>query len=129
MNYAELALKGRSVTPKPFPGKYPTRIAIFSEKGRNPDFTYHGKPVPELLRTIQTGYIRKGGRVTDLSITEFDQNGIIYYLRRGGLGTMAEFRNIYFPIPAFLFDNLDTMDRAYVLLARKSFAQVIRVCM
>ena len=77
-------LPGVSPAPRPFPGAYPTRMRIKTTRG-NLNFEYVGKPVPSLKDLVGRRFLRVGGDVNNLIITEFDQNGIVRELRGGGL--------------------------------------------
>jgi hypothetical protein len=107
-----------SPAPRPFPGKYPTRIQIKSFRGSVP-CSYTGKPVPELKEWLSRRYLRVGGDARNLTITEVDQNGIIRQLLGGGANQEAVFANMYFPLPSFYLDYLSTTGRTYLFLDRE----------
>lgn len=116
MGYNKIPKWDLSPTPKPFPGKHPTRILIQSKA---PDFRYEGKPVSSLLQLVREHYILKRGRVDHLVITEYDQNGSIRQTRGGAAFSASSFANIYFPMPAFYREFFGRAGHVYAMLDRE----------
>ncbi len=112
-------LPGVSPAPRPFPGAYPTRMRIKTTRG-NLNFEYVGKPVPSLKDLVGRRFLRVGGDVNNLIITEFDQNGIVRELRGGGLNQASTFADLYFPMPQLLWDYLGRVGRTLAMLDRES---------
>lgn len=114
MSYDKFLTLGISPAPKPFPGKYPTRISIVG-----PSLPYVGKPVTGLLHWLRESFLRKGGRIQNLTIQEFDQNGIIRQTVGGGGYLEATFANTYFPMPSFYRDFCGRNGFPYMMLDRE----------
>jgi hypothetical protein len=104
--------------PRPFPGRYPTRIRVNSRDGAYP-FTYEGKPVPQILGMVRNQFFRKGGISNNLSFVEFDQNGYIRWMPETGGWRVAPFADIYFPIPKFLLQFQGRTGKLFLMLCRK----------
>ena len=99
---------------RPFPGAYPTRIRILTGKA---GICYQGKPVPGLLSWFVTHHLRKGTDLRYVTITEFDQNGVI----RRVVGTSeahTPFANAVFPMPEW-WDFISRRARVLVMLDRE----------
>ena len=107
-----------SSVPRPFPGKYPTRVKITSRDG---GFTYEGKPSPELLGYIRRKYLRNGGYYGDLSYKEYDQNGLLFHIpsTRDPILKLASFSKIYFPVFPVYFSYLSRGARWWVFLEKE----------
>ena len=112
-------LPGVSPAPRPFPGAYPTRMRIKTTRG-NLNFEYVGKPVPSLKDLVGRRFLRVGGDVNNLIITEFDQNGVVRELRGGGLNQASTFADLYFPMPQLFWDYLGRVGRTLAMLDRES---------
>lgn len=112
-------LPGVSPAPRPFPGAYPTRMRIKTTRG-NLNFEYVGKPVPSLKDLVGRRFLRVGGDVNNLIITEFDQNGVVRELRGGGLSQASTFADLYFPMPQLFWDYLGRVGRTLAMLDRES---------
>lgn len=112
-------LPGVSPAPRPFPGAYPTRMRIKTIRG-NLNFEYVGKPVPSLKDLVGRRFLRVGGDVNSLIITEFDQNGVVRELRGGGLNQASTFADLYFPMPQLFWDYLGRVGRTLAMLDRES---------
>ena len=99
---------------RPFPGAYPTRIRILTGKA---GICYQGKPVPGLLSWFVTHHLRKGADLRFVTITEFDQNGVI---RRvvGASEAHTPFANAVFPMPEW-WDFISRRARVLVMLDRE----------
>lgn len=107
--------------PKPFPGEYPTRIAVQIVEPRmltEERFSYIGKPVPALLSMVEESCIKKGIKHTTIHVTEFDQNGIVLGLPLGLRATNPVF-SLYYPLYPELFGNISNLANLYILLARE----------
>ena len=118
MNYTQFERLPDSPAPRPFPGKYPTRIRVEARRGNVP-LSYVGKPVTALRDFVGRHYFRKGGILDDLRITEFDQNGIVRRFDGGTLVRACTFADIYFPIPADLLSFLSNRGRLFMFLDRE----------
>lgn len=105
-----------SQAPRPFPGKYPTRVRVFAAGGRVP-FEYVGKPSPELLALIRSSFLAKQGNTNHLNITEFDQNGMVCAMNGGNYTLRAGFADMYFVLCP-IWGNLGRNARIYQLLDR-----------
>ena len=112
-------LPGVSPAPRPFPGAYPTRMRIKTTRG-NLNFEYAGKPVPSLKDLVGRRFLRVGGDVNNLIITEFDQNGVVRELQGGGLKQASTFADLYFPLPQLLWGYLGRVGRTLAMLDRES---------
>lgn len=112
-------LPGVSPAPRPFPGAYPTRMRIKATRG-NLNFEYVGKPVSSLKDLVGRRFLRVGGDVNNLLITEFDQNGVVRELRGGGLNQASTFADLYFPMPQLFWDYLSREGRTLAMLDRES---------
>ena len=112
-------LSGMSSAPRPFPGAYPTRMRIKTTRGKL-NFEYVGKPVPSLKDLVGRRFFRVGGDVTNLVITEFDQNGVVRELQGGNLSRASTFADLYFPMPQLFWDYLSRMGQTLAMLDRES---------
>lgn len=110
---------GLSQAPRPFPGKYPTRISIQSLRG--PVFNYTGKLVPAVNDAVRKLYFAKGGHPAYLSYKEFDQNGLIMELQRGALNNYVGFAEWYIPYCRNVFSYFECGTSLYYMLNRTPF--------
>lgn len=74
-----LQVDGHRTKPKPFPGRYPTRLVVgFVKKNGQLQRTYVGKPCKAALDLVTKFCQQKGGIV----ISEFDRGGAIRVAQR-----------------------------------------------
>jgi hypothetical protein len=87
----------RSMKPAPYPGKYPTRIAVYYTSEQGGQWTYFGKPSPQILeqilkRSSLSFYIR--------AVYEFDRKNWV-------VRAVANYSdNVRKPEPEFVVGNL-----------------------
>lgn len=117
MNISRIIAMGLSKAPKPFPGKYPTRVMLWNNRG--PAFSYEGKPVPQLLSLVRHKFILKHRGLNELNFTEVDQNGVIRAFKGGLLDESVAFADMYHPVPRFILADVGRLDAYYTLLARR----------
>ena len=117
MAYDKFERLGVSPMPRPFPGKYPTRMQIKAIRGDIP-FQYTGKPVSVLKMLVRKQFICCGGNCFNLRVTEFDQNGIIRRSNGGNLELSCTFADLYHPVPQALWENLGRATRLLMMLDR-----------
>jgi hypothetical protein len=110
--------KGISAARRPFPGKFPTRVWVFSSPNALVPFSYTGKPTSELKSLVRKQYFLKGGEVNRLNFYEFDQNGIIIRVQNGALGSFATFFRQYLPFALNLLMDLGSRTLVWLLLDR-----------
>lgn len=126
MSYERFIRMPMALAPRPFPGKYPTRISVYSRNGRH-RFSYMGKPTPNLLAYVGAKFFRAGGVAEELTITEFDQNGVLLKLNGGNLERHAGFIDAaYFPMPPFYWSHLGRIEHTFVVLDRELSGRVYR---
>ena len=116
MGYEKFEVSGVSAAPRPFPGKYPTRVIISSIRGEVP-FRYEGKP-KGLLELVYKQFLKKKGRLDNLRFTEFDQNGIVFSLTGGLIGSQVTFVPFYMPAFTLMGYDLTRLCRMYFAMDR-----------
>jgi hypothetical protein len=113
----------QSKTPRPFPGKYPTRVRISSELQE--PWVYQGKPVPANADVVGRTARRLGWEClnyNNLRYEEFDQNGwILRYGFSGSRPIFATYYNQYFPMMDYYLTNLPPARVLFLLLAREIY--------
>lgn len=106
---------GMAVVPRPFPGKYPTRILM----KWGDDLTYLGKPVDAAFKRVEREFFRKGGEPRYVDIFEFDLSGLIFLKAAGTIG-MAGLAPFYFSFPNNRFlERLSHFGRYWFLRDRQ----------
>lgn len=91
----------RAQKPKPFPGRYPTRIAYVGTLANGQKVSYIGKPTRQVISRYRDWL--KNYQLRDMWIIEFDRNGVIARDKNTGALVRtceaAVIRNAYHPFP------------------------------
>ena len=107
-----------SDVPRSFSGLHPTRLWIRTVRGNLP-FEYAGKSVPSLKDWVGRSFFRAGGDCRNLTISEFDQNGLVRELQGGRFTRVSTFADMYFPLPSLLQGYLGRLGCIFALLDRE----------
>ena len=103
-----------ALIPRPFPGKYHTRVLL-----RWGNQSYLGKPVDAIFKHIEGEFIKKGGEPRDVDLWEFDLGGAIF-IKEGGAMVMAGLAPYYFSFPNNRFvERLSHFGRYWFLRDRQ----------
>jgi hypothetical protein len=91
----------RATKPKPFPGKYPTRIAWQGTLKNGEQISYIGKPTERILSRFR--FLRENNSIARFWGVEFDKNGSIarteYAVPWNASCDAAGLRKVYHPTP------------------------------
>lgn len=105
----------KAVYPNPFPGRYPTRIALKIRHDKWA-FDYMGKPVAKVGDDFRKLLISGFGQWSRVSYSEFDQQGLIFSQGEGF--ERSPLSGYVFPLPQVFVDAARS-ERMYLFLNRK----------